>query len=122
DCPDFEASRAHGFVLCSLKLQILIAQRIPSTQILPESREILLTVTKRYGYIKNHKKTVKNKQSRTRELEEFKKKPKNQSRSQKSQALVKFGQRKVNHKKTKPKNDPKMSLPPLLGPDNLNGP
>ncbi|GJU24043.1 hypothetical protein Tco_1162664 [Tanacetum coccineum] len=28
--------------------QFEIAQRIPSTQILPESREILLTVTKRY--------------------------------------------------------------------------
>ncbi|GJR35112.1 hypothetical protein Tco_1210796 [Tanacetum coccineum] len=38
-----------------------------------------------YGYIKNHKKTVKNGQARTRESEEFKKKPKNQSRSQKSQ-------------------------------------
>ncbi|GKD53365.1 hypothetical protein Tco_1286752, partial [Tanacetum coccineum] len=42
-----------------------------------------------YGYIKNHKKTVKNGQARTRESEEYKKKPKNQSRSQKSQALVK---------------------------------
>ncbi|GJT88738.1 hypothetical protein Tco_1070455 [Tanacetum coccineum] len=46
-------------------------------------------VTKRYGYIKNHKKTVKNGQARTRESEEYKKKPKNQSRSQKSQATVK---------------------------------
>ncbi|GJT80965.1 hypothetical protein Tco_1055307 [Tanacetum coccineum] len=35
----------------------------------------------RYGYIKNHKKTVKNGQARTRESEEYKKKPKNQSRS-----------------------------------------
>ncbi|GJY22654.1 hypothetical protein Tco_0396312 [Tanacetum coccineum] len=42
---------------------------------------------KGYGYIKNHKKTVKNGQARTRESEEYKKKPKNQSRSQKSQAL-----------------------------------
>ncbi|GJR01843.1 retrovirus-related pol polyprotein from transposon TNT 1-94 [Tanacetum coccineum] len=42
-----------------------------------------------YSYIKNHKKTVKNRQARTRESEEYKKKPKNQSRSQKSQALVK---------------------------------
>ncbi|GJY43157.1 hypothetical protein Tco_0431370, partial [Tanacetum coccineum] len=41
-----------------------------------------------YGYIKNHKKTVKNGQARTRESEEYKKKPKNQSRSQKSQAPV----------------------------------
>ncbi|GJR25395.1 reverse transcriptase domain-containing protein [Tanacetum coccineum] len=39
-----------------------------------------------YGYIKNHKKTVKIEQARTRESEEYKKKPKNQSRSQKSQA------------------------------------
>ncbi|GJV24038.1 hypothetical protein Tco_1376733 [Tanacetum coccineum] len=38
----------------------------------------------KYGYIKNHKKTVKNGQARTRESEEYKKKPKNQSRSQKS--------------------------------------
>ncbi|GKA52946.1 hypothetical protein Tco_0746261 [Tanacetum coccineum] len=43
----------------------------------------------RYGYIKNHKKTVKNEQARTRESEETKKKPKNQSRSQKSQPSVK---------------------------------
>ncbi|GJX90347.1 hypothetical protein Tco_0343673, partial [Tanacetum coccineum] len=40
-------------------------------------------------YIKNHKKTVKNEQARTRESEEYKKKPKNQNRSQKSQASVK---------------------------------
>ncbi|GKE05877.1 reverse transcriptase domain-containing protein, partial [Tanacetum coccineum] len=39
----------------------------------------------RYGYIKNHKKTVKNEQARTRESEEYKKKLKNQSQSQKSQ-------------------------------------
>ncbi|GJS80281.1 hypothetical protein Tco_0730162 [Tanacetum coccineum] len=38
---------------------------------------------------KNHKKTVKSEQTRTRESEEFKKKPKIQSRSQKSQASVK---------------------------------
>ncbi|GJU56926.1 hypothetical protein Tco_1234692 [Tanacetum coccineum] len=40
------------------------------------------------GYIKNHKKTVKNGQARTRESEEYKKKPKNQSRSQKSQTRI----------------------------------
>ncbi|GKA52356.1 hypothetical protein Tco_0745552 [Tanacetum coccineum] len=34
---------------------------------------------KRYGSVKNHKKTVKNRQARTRESEEYKKKPKNQS-------------------------------------------
>ncbi|GKD92071.1 hypothetical protein Tco_1371908 [Tanacetum coccineum] len=49
----------------------------------------MLHPSKRYGYIKNHKKTVKNGQARARESEEYKKKPKNQSRSQKNQALVK---------------------------------
>ncbi|GKE95996.1 hypothetical protein Tco_1580851, partial [Tanacetum coccineum] len=39
-----------------------------------------------YGSVRNHKKTVKNEQARTQESEEFKKKPKIQSRSQKSQA------------------------------------
>ncbi|GKA71861.1 hypothetical protein Tco_0778077 [Tanacetum coccineum] len=33
----------------------------------------------RYGYIKNHKKTIKNGQARTRESEEYKKKPTNQN-------------------------------------------
>ncbi|GKE47128.1 hypothetical protein Tco_1478386, partial [Tanacetum coccineum] len=42
-------------------------------------------VIQKYGYIKNHMKTVKNGQAWTRESEEYKKKPKNQSRSQKSQ-------------------------------------
>ncbi|GKE38619.1 hypothetical protein Tco_1462024 [Tanacetum coccineum] len=51
----------------------------------------------RYGSVKNHKKTVKNEQARTRESEEFKKKPKIQSRSPKSQASVKSSQRKANH-------------------------
>ncbi|GJR03331.1 hypothetical protein Tco_0526315 [Tanacetum coccineum] len=36
-----------------------------------------------YGYIKNHKKTVKNGQARTRESEVYKKKPRIQNRSQK---------------------------------------
>ncbi|GKC15888.1 integrase, catalytic region, zinc finger, CCHC-type containing protein [Tanacetum coccineum] len=45
-----------------------------------------------YEYTKNHKKTVKNGQARTRESEEYKKKPKNQSRSQKSQIMVKQSQ------------------------------
>ncbi|GKB06910.1 reverse transcriptase domain-containing protein [Tanacetum coccineum] len=42
-------------------------------------KELLAVV---YGYIKNHKKTVKNGQARTRESEEYKKKPKNKSRKQ----------------------------------------
>ncbi|GJW60842.1 hypothetical protein Tco_0110177 [Tanacetum coccineum] len=41
---------------------------------------------------KYHKKTVKNGQARTRESEEYKKKPKDQSRSQKCQASVKDNQ------------------------------
>ncbi|GKB15768.1 hypothetical protein Tco_0849691, partial [Tanacetum coccineum] len=49
-----------------------------------------------YGYIKNHKKTVKNGQARTRESEEYKKKPKNQSRSQKSQTRRNFPLNKAN--------------------------
>ncbi|GJT36479.1 hypothetical protein Tco_0926898 [Tanacetum coccineum] len=48
----------------------------------------VLNIILRYEYIKNHKKTVKNGQARTRESEEYKKKPKIQSRSQKCQALV----------------------------------
>ncbi|GKC78865.1 hypothetical protein Tco_1129639, partial [Tanacetum coccineum] len=47
---------------------------------------LLSKASDKYGYIRNHKKTVKNEQARTRESEEYKKKPKNQSRSQKSQA------------------------------------
>ncbi|GJW28692.1 hypothetical protein Tco_0045567 [Tanacetum coccineum] len=49
-----------------------------------------ITSLRRYGSVKNHKKTVKNGQARTRESEEFKKKPKIQSRSQKSQASDAF--------------------------------
>ncbi|GKA20949.1 hypothetical protein Tco_0700938 [Tanacetum coccineum] len=50
-----------------------------------DERGIMIRNKARYGYIKNHKKTVKNGQARTRESEEYKKKPKIQSRSQKSQ-------------------------------------
>ncbi|GJS25395.1 reverse transcriptase domain-containing protein [Tanacetum coccineum] len=65
-----------------------------------------------YGYIKNHKKTVKNGQARTRESEEYKKKSKNQSRSQKSQASVKSsqdGQKLVN--KSQPIKDKTQNIP-----------
>ncbi|GJR14684.1 hypothetical protein Tco_0797336, partial [Tanacetum coccineum] len=59
-----------------------------------------------YGYIKNHKKTVKNGQARTRESEEYKKKPKIQSRSQKCQAFSQNqsnnGQQQSTTKMTKP--------------------
>ncbi|GJR93403.1 integrase, catalytic region, zinc finger, CCHC-type containing protein [Tanacetum coccineum] len=50
-----------------------------------ELGSFLLGVTSWYGYIKNHKKTVKNGQAQTRESEEYKKKPRIQNRSQKSQ-------------------------------------
>ncbi|GJR92265.1 hypothetical protein Tco_0264439 [Tanacetum coccineum] len=42
-----------------------------------------------YGSVRNHKKTVKNEQARTQESEEYKKKPKNQSRSQKIKPKIK---------------------------------
>ncbi|GJX45218.1 putative reverse transcriptase domain-containing protein [Tanacetum coccineum] len=64
-----------------------------------------------YGYIRNHKKTIKIEQARTRESKEYKKKPKNQSRSQKSQASVKSsqnGQTLVN--KSKPIKDKTQSV------------
>ncbi|GKA66053.1 reverse transcriptase domain-containing protein [Tanacetum coccineum] len=63
----------------------------------------------KYGYIKNHKKTVKNGQARTRESEEYKKKPKNQSRSQKVKdrgQILSTWSTAVNHYKTKPHNNP----------------
>ncbi|GKB35148.1 hypothetical protein Tco_0880090, partial [Tanacetum coccineum] len=49
-----------------------------------------------YGYIKNHKKTVKNGQARARESEENKKKPKNQSRGQKVKDLSQIQSTMVN--------------------------
>ncbi|GJY81895.1 putative ribonuclease H-like domain-containing protein [Tanacetum coccineum] len=50
-----------------------------------KAKIVNMKFNKRYGYIKNHMKTIKNGQARTRESEEYKKKPKNLSRSQKSQ-------------------------------------
>ncbi|GKE93081.1 hypothetical protein Tco_1574176 [Tanacetum coccineum] len=41
--------------------------------------DMIKRIHDKYRYIKNHKKTVKNGQTQTRESEEFKKKPKNQS-------------------------------------------
>ncbi|GJZ19334.1 hypothetical protein Tco_0555924 [Tanacetum coccineum] len=59
--------------------------------------QMLITkMTDKYRYIRNHKKTVKNGQARIRESEEYKKKPKIQSRSQKCQALSQNGQIMVN--------------------------
>ncbi|GKD41295.1 hypothetical protein Tco_1261502 [Tanacetum coccineum] len=65
---------------------------LPTTDVREENLDINLPLREhldtlstgdRYGYIKNHKKTVKNGQARARESEENKKKPKNQNRSQK---------------------------------------
>ncbi|GKG21964.1 hypothetical protein Tco_0384559, partial [Tanacetum coccineum] len=61
-----------------------------------EEEEDYALMADKNGYTKNHKKTVKNEQARTRESEEYKKKPKNKSRSQKIQALVKSWSTKVN--------------------------
>ncbi|GKB81256.1 reverse transcriptase domain-containing protein [Tanacetum coccineum] len=57
-----------------------------------------------YGYIKNHKKTVKNGQARARESEENKKKPKNQSRSRSQ--IQSTWSTAVNHYKANPHNNP----------------
>ncbi|GJU25149.1 hypothetical protein Tco_1163770 [Tanacetum coccineum] len=58
-------------------------------------RIVAVVAADKYGYIKNHKKTVKNGQARTRESEEYKKKPKNLSLSQKQS---KDGQTKSTQK------------------------
>ncbi|GJW81833.1 reverse transcriptase domain-containing protein [Tanacetum coccineum] len=83
----------------------------------------------KYGYIKNHKKTVKNGQARTRESEEYKKKPKNQSRSQKVKdrsQIQSTWSTAVNHYKTKPHNNPipvlQVSQKAKNIPSSLNGP
>ncbi|GKC54128.1 hypothetical protein Tco_1076873, partial [Tanacetum coccineum] len=44
----------------------------------------------RYGYIKNHKKTVKNGQTRTQETEEHKRSQKFKAKARKSQPSVKL--------------------------------
>ncbi|GJW11704.1 putative reverse transcriptase domain-containing protein [Tanacetum coccineum] len=62
----------------------VIVDRLIKSAHFPPMRE-----TDKYGYIRNHMKTIKNGQARTRDSEEYKKKPKNQSRSQKNQASVK---------------------------------
>ncbi|GJS97301.1 hypothetical protein Tco_0804269 [Tanacetum coccineum] len=62
------------------------------------------------GSVKNHKKTVKNGQARTRESKEYKKKPKNQSRSQKCQASVKDSQSWSIHELTNTNEGTNQSL------------
>ncbi|GKD91392.1 hypothetical protein Tco_1366899 [Tanacetum coccineum] len=82
-----------------------------------------------YGCIKDHKKIVKNGQARTQESEEYKKKPKNQSQSQKVKdrsQIQSTWSTAVNHYKTKPHNNPipvlqlsqkaKNDPSPLIGP------
>ncbi|GKE13000.1 hypothetical protein Tco_1416551, partial [Tanacetum coccineum] len=49
-----------------------------------------------YGFIKNHKKTVKNGQARTRESEEYKKKPEKSSPQSNPVKMVKHWSTKVN--------------------------
>ncbi|GJT81829.1 hypothetical protein Tco_1056171 [Tanacetum coccineum] len=59
-----------------------VVHRLPVIHIFGEIPQMARTQHE-YGYIKNHKKTIKNGQAPTRESEEYKKKPKNQSQSQK---------------------------------------
>ncbi|GJZ06262.1 hypothetical protein Tco_0540055 [Tanacetum coccineum] len=65
----------------------------------------------------NYKKIVKNGQARTRESEEFKKKPKIQSRSQKSQASVKSSQRCIPVILVVPAEVPIAPVDPLVAPE-----
>ncbi|GJZ54963.1 hypothetical protein Tco_0610156 [Tanacetum coccineum] len=89
-----------SIALCG-RVDNLIARGVGSRSwgsVIPEANTVHYIVrsgtgSRGYGYIKNHKKTVKNGQARTRESEEYKKKPKIQSRSQKSQASVKSSQK-----------------------------
>ncbi|GKB53730.1 hypothetical protein Tco_0904483 [Tanacetum coccineum] len=60
--------------------------------------QLLQAPTDKYGYIKNHKKTVKNGQARTRESEEYK----SRKQSQESQASVKSSQSMVNKSQQSP--------------------
>ncbi|GKA40047.1 hypothetical protein Tco_0732640 [Tanacetum coccineum] len=51
---------------------------------------------RRYGYIKNHKKTVKNGQTRTRETEEYKRSQRCKAKARKGQTSVNYGSTEVN--------------------------
>ncbi|GJY17900.1 ribonuclease H-like domain-containing protein [Tanacetum coccineum] len=51
----------------------------------------------KYGYVKNHKKTVKNGQTRTRETEEHKRSQRFKAKAKKSQASVIYGSTKSTH-------------------------
>ncbi|GJR91598.1 hypothetical protein Tco_0215609 [Tanacetum coccineum] len=79
---------------CELQTKIVELEKI-LTQQTKDFDDVNLELSNRttkfkaYGYIRNQKKTIKNGQARTRESEEYKKKPKIQSRSQKSQPSVK---------------------------------
>ncbi|GJR85508.1 hypothetical protein Tco_0209519, partial [Tanacetum coccineum] len=75
------------------------------------------------------RKQSKNGQARTRESEEYKKKPKNQSRSQKVKdrsQIQSTWSTAVNHYKTKPHNNPipvlQLSQKAKNDPSSLNGP
>ncbi|GJX46101.1 hypothetical protein Tco_0271291 [Tanacetum coccineum] len=56
----------------------------------------IIAILKGYGYIKNHKKTVKNGQTRTRETEEHKRSQRFKAKAKKSQPLVNSQSTKVN--------------------------
>ncbi|GKC21801.1 hypothetical protein Tco_1023951 [Tanacetum coccineum] len=58
-----------------------------------KDRSTLVKLSKRYGYIKNHKKTVKNGQSRTQKMEEYKRAKDSKPKSK----IVNFSQQKSNH-------------------------
>ncbi|GKA80393.1 hypothetical protein Tco_0786989 [Tanacetum coccineum] len=79
-------------------------------------RIVAVVAADKYGYIKNHKKTVKNGQARTRESEEYKKKPKNLSLSQKQS---KDGQTKSTQKD---KSSKYFTLVPQLSQKSKNVP
>ncbi|GJU51909.1 hypothetical protein Tco_1221464 [Tanacetum coccineum] len=98
------SSRPYVFTCVGLSVIIVSTRKSRSAYVMDQGLSSISSTNRttltaslaadRYGYIKNHMKTVKNKQARTRESEEYQKKPKNQSRSQKSQASVKISQEK----------------------------
>ncbi|GJR40856.1 hypothetical protein Tco_1216540 [Tanacetum coccineum] len=85
-------------------LSVLWGNRLP----IPDGSLLL----SRYGYIKNHKKIVKNGQTRTRETEEHKRSQRCKAKARKSQKVkavvnlkskkVNLGSNKVNSLKDKP--------------------
>ncbi|GJX65558.1 hypothetical protein Tco_0299901 [Tanacetum coccineum] len=81
-------SRVYGDLMAGLLFGSEFGDKYGVWWRLSESRRDSDDSGRWYGYIRNHKKNVKKGQARTRESEEYKKKPKIQSRSQKCQASV----------------------------------